>query len=789
MRNRRSEAPDAQQESENPLGVTPIFPGFRKHRLSCPVSRRCCPAGALPLLAAAAVFFSLLAYSAADAAFDSSNIVPESFMSATGTMSEAQIQSFLQQQGSYLAGYTETLHTLVGPNDDTDPYGWSAAHMIWEAANWYGINPQVILATLQKEQGLITNPSPPGWALAYAMGYGCPDGGTCSYAGFSHQVDWGTWQLNHNMKYADLHSSSVAPYTTGNTVSIDGINVYLSTGATASLYRYTPHFQGNQNFYNICVRWFGLGSSPSPPPPPPSPPPSPALQVGAVSPANGSTIDNSRPYIYAAITGATVQAGSTVIKLDGADVSADATRTGTYVSYRPPAPLAAGAHSISLAVTNGSASGSANWSFTVSTASANPKDYYWSWYDGVGSSDWVLAANPASASGALSFDVAVAGRTMNAVPFSIGGSSAGQVPPGHTLVTSYAGAIGGPVTAMSLSGSTAAVSQRILWNGSSLEEVPATSSTWLSDHYYWPRYDNVTAGFADWVIVANPNSSPVYYEIRIAGRVVNSGTLQAGATFAPTLPGAQGGPLEVQGWTGASKQTSAPLVTSQRVLTGNGAAFNEVPGTPAAGLSDHYLWTLYDNKSPGATDWVLVGNQNSFSVYYELRVAGQLMSSGTIAPGATITPTFPGLIGGPVDLQTWIGPAKQAPADVIASQRVLWGPSFEETPGIPDANLSSSYIWTWYDSKTPGSDNWVLVANPDATPVYYEIDVAGQLVSSGTLQPGASVTPVFAGLQGGPLEVHAWNGQAKQAPMPVLATQRVLWQGHLNEVAGTPANG
>ncbi len=730
------------------------------------------------------MFFSLLAYSAADAAFDPNNIVPESFMSATGTMSEAQIQSFLQQQGSYLAHYTETSHTPVGPADNIDPYGWSAAHVIWEAASWYGINPQVILATLQKEQGLITNPSPPSWALDYAMGYGCPDSGGCSYPGFSHQVDYGTWQLDYNMVHADQHDSSVAPYLTGNTVSIDATSIFLSTGATASLYRYTPHLQGNQNFYNICVRWFGLGAPP-PPPPPPAPPPAP--QVGALSPANGSSIDNSRPYIYAAVTGTTVQAGGTVIKLDGADVSGNATRTGTYVSYRPPAPLAVGAHSVSITVTNGSASASANWSFTVSVASANPKDYYWSWYDGVGSSDWVLAANPASAPGALSFDVAVAGRTMNLAPFSIGGGSAGQVPPGHTLVTSYAGAMGGPVTAMSLTGSAAAVSQRILWNGNSLEEVPATSSAWLSDHYFWPLYDNVTAGFTDWVIVANPNSVPVYYEIRIAGQVMSSGMLQAGATFAPTFPGVRGGPVEVQGWTGASKQTSAPLVTSQRVLTGNGAAFNEVPGTPAAGLSDHYLWTLYDNKSPGATDWVLVSNQNSFSVYYELRIAGQLVSGGTIAPGATITPNFPGLVGGPVDLHTWIGPAKQAPADVIASQRVLWGPSFEETPGIPDANLSSSYIWTWYDSKTAGADNWVLVANPNASPVYYQIDVAGQLVSSGTLQPGASVTPVFAGLQGGPLEVHAWNGQAKQAPMPVLASQRVLWQGHFNEVAGTPA--
>ncbi len=734
----------------------------------------------------AVTLLSLLALSVADAAFDPTNIVPESFMSATGSMSEAQIQGFLQQQGSYLAHYTETSHTLVGPTDSIDPYGWSAAHMIWEAANWYGINPQVILATLQKEQGLITNPSPPSWALDYAMGYGCPDSGGCSYPGFSHQVDYGTWQLDYNMVHADQHDSDVAPYTTGNTVTIDSTSVYLSTGATASLYRYTPHFQGNQNFYDICVRWFGLGAPP-PPPPPPAPAP-PAPQVTGMLPANGSTIDNSRPYIYAAVTGTEVQAGSTVIKLDGSDVSADATRTGTYVSYRPPAPLAAGSHSVSVSVTNGSASANASWSFTVSPSSANPKDYYWSWYDGVGASDWVLVANPATAAGSLSFNIAIAGRTMDLAPFSTSGSGAGQVLPGHTLVTSYAGAKGGPVTAMSLGGGTAAVSQRILWDGHSPAEVPAIPSTWLSDHYYWPWYDNVSSGFTDWVIVDNPNSVPAYFEVRLAGKVLSSGMLQAGASYTPTFPGMMGGPLEVQGWTSPTKQAPASLVASQRVLLSGGTAFNETPGTPAAGLSDHYLWTQYDSKSTGATDWVLAGNPNSFPVYYELRIAGRMVSSGNIAPGATVTPIFPGLMGGPVDLQTWIGPQKQAPADVIASQRVNWGPSFQETAGVPEANLSPHYVWTWYDSKTAGVANWVLVVNPNAAPVYYEISIAGRVLSSGMLQPGTRVTPVFPGLQGGPLEVSAWNGSGKQTPMPVLASQRVLWQGYFNEVNGTPAN-
>ena len=35
----------------------------------------------------------------------------------------------------------------------------------------------------------------------------------------------------------------------------------MDTGATAALYWYTPHFNGNQNFYNIFTNWFGPTTS------------------------------------------------------------------------------------------------------------------------------------------------------------------------------------------------------------------------------------------------------------------------------------------------------------------------------------------------------------------------------------------------------------------------------------------------------------------------------------------------------------------------------------------------
>lgn len=90
---------------------------------------------------------AVLVAPSAKAGYDSNNIIDDAKFVNHTSMDQASIQSFLSARGSYLAGYT-------------DPQvNQSAAQVIRDAAWDFGINPQVIMATLQKEQGLITNPS------------------------------------------------------------------------------------------------------------------------------------------------------------------------------------------------------------------------------------------------------------------------------------------------------------------------------------------------------------------------------------------------------------------------------------------------------------------------------------------------------------------------------------------------------------------------------------------------------------------------------------------------------
>lgn len=96
--------------------------------------------------------------------------------------------------------YYENLSTLQNnySNPGSVPGGAiSAAQIIYNAAQAYQINPEVILTTLQKEQGLVTDNWPWYSEYQYAMGYSCPDSSGCSssYADFYKQVDGAAWQF------------------------------------------------------------------------------------------------------------------------------------------------------------------------------------------------------------------------------------------------------------------------------------------------------------------------------------------------------------------------------------------------------------------------------------------------------------------------------------------------------------------------------------------------------------------------------------------------------------------
>lgn len=436
-----------------------------------------------------------------------------------------------------------------------------------------------------------------------------------------------------------------------------------------------------------------------------------------------------------------------------------------------------------------------HWSFTTAPA---PKIYYFPWYDMNSSkmSDWVVMGNPEARERAAGFDV-----RLNSL--SAGGSPI-IVQPGSTESATYPGQVGGPVTVAALDGESQIVSKRTLYGGS-LEEIVGVEADDLDSHYYFTWYDSVSAGARDWVLVSNPGADAVDVDVYIAGdRMAGSPfRVDPGMTITPEFKSVIGGPVEVFAYAVGNQAAPRDVIVSQRV-TWKGD-FMEVMGIPATGLSSEYIFTWYDMKSAGAKSWILAANPHADKdMVVEIWIGGQRMTDPqtgksyfSVPAGTSVTPTFPGVMNGPVvvkgfDAQGYDPGDPSSPAlSFYSTQRSLFGATFEEVVGYGYDRLSSNYFYSWYDNASSGSKNWVLVANPGDQQVVAEVWIAGVRTSVLSIAPGTTQTPYYPGVMNGPVEVRGYLASGYDPDNPgapdanVFSSQRVLWRGNFNEVTGS----
>lgn len=264
------------------------------------------------------------------AAYDPGQIISDAELTAKDSMSEADIQAWLVAKNSSLAtmtvptartvtyyigghnpdGSDRTLTTYentvvgpygVGPGFEENVATWPISKLIWKAAQWYTVNPQVILTIIQKESIYITRTdgaamATPGhnsyatyaWLMGYAYtedpidpaknrcGTATPGANpTKSCAGIAAQIDNAAWAVANWANLANIHDTgnrftcNVAAgawedyYWSNDAFRLcDDEWVTARSGATAALYRYTPHtgltggYTGNKGFYSIYTNWF-----------------------------------------------------------------------------------------------------------------------------------------------------------------------------------------------------------------------------------------------------------------------------------------------------------------------------------------------------------------------------------------------------------------------------------------------------------------------------------------------------------------------------------------------------
>ena len=267
------------------------------------MSRKILTASLIILSVVAAAF--LLYNPKAKASINYNDLIDDAVFSNSGSMSAAQIDTFLNSfpdscisqnpNGNGNPGFTTpdpTGWSASEPNNHGYTFGGNvtAGQAIYDAARIYNVNPQVILATMQKEQSIVTGDSggchytnqSPGNACDYSvyntvggcvfigMSYACPGSCDYSYNGFSLQLIAATWLLRFAQERSLGVTSGYAGYDAGDSnigyygpkVGVPdtlsgGNTVTPQTGGTASLYYFTPSENGGSEFDNVFTSWFG----------------------------------------------------------------------------------------------------------------------------------------------------------------------------------------------------------------------------------------------------------------------------------------------------------------------------------------------------------------------------------------------------------------------------------------------------------------------------------------------------------------------------------------------------
>ncbi|QWW19679.1 hypothetical protein I6B53_00605 [Schaalia sp. 19OD2882] len=225
--------------------------------------------------------------------FDPEWIISDEVFHDTSTMDEATIADFIALVGKGCQDSSKGVACLSRYRVDTagfaaDQYcpggfegaaGDSAAAIIHKSAQGCGINPQVLLTFLQKEQGLLTASGSKLTARRYeaAMGYGCPDDAPCDarYQGLAAQV----WYAARQFRMYEAHPEDYwlrvqvpTPVKYAHAESCGARELTVVNQATVNLYLYTPYQPdeaalnggstscsswGNLNVHSIFRAWFG----------------------------------------------------------------------------------------------------------------------------------------------------------------------------------------------------------------------------------------------------------------------------------------------------------------------------------------------------------------------------------------------------------------------------------------------------------------------------------------------------------------------------------------------------
>jgi hypothetical protein len=288
------------------------------------------------------------------------------------------------------------------------------------------------------------------------------------------------------------------------------------------------------------------------------------------------------------------------------------------------------------------------------------------------------------------------GTATTTVTVIIGGQFKGNFTllPNASRRVSYAGLNAGPVV-VSSNGQPIIASLRVAYNDgtawTSFSEMMGLPSNKLTHSYVFPWYNNLTLNSQ--LRFGNVGTVPTDVTVTIAGQVYGPYNILPNGSYRISYPGLDKGPVKV------TSSGNVPIIASMRVAYHDGTAwtdFSEMMGLPTSALSTHYSFPVYDNVTYNSQ--LRFGNVGTTLTNVTVTINGVVQNTYPVAPNQSRRVSFP-LNSGPVVIQSSGG------VPIIASLRVAYTPdagltwtSFAEMLGLPQSQLSTSYLFPWYNN-------------------------------------------------------------------------------------------
>ena len=229
--------------------------------------------------------------------FNAGSIISDATFYNSGAMTPSQIQAFLNARvpscaagAVCLKNYTESTWTRPATAYCASYPGVAnqrAADIIYAVAVACGINPQVLIVLLQKEQGLVTATNPSAGKFRIATGLRVPRHRPLRCAVFRLLQPGlprrgAVRALPHQPRQLRYRAGRVNTILWHPNAACGTSEVFIENQATAGLYNYTPYrpnaaalanmyalgdscsSYGNRNFWAYFTDWFGLIAGPPP---------------------------------------------------------------------------------------------------------------------------------------------------------------------------------------------------------------------------------------------------------------------------------------------------------------------------------------------------------------------------------------------------------------------------------------------------------------------------------------------------------------------------------------------